>query len=102
MSPAPPVWVSSWRIVTEGDQLTLQGERRPLEAPQGVWHRQERGFGKFTRTVTLPVLVYNAIRSTITPDLAAVSVIYVVLAAAVIGLLDRKVGLDLFLKSKQG
>jgi putative spermidine/putrescine transport system permease protein len=54
------------------------------------------------RTVTLPVLVYNAIRSTITPDLAAVSVNYVVLAAAVIGLLDRKVGLDLFLKSKQG
>ena len=30
------------------------------------------------RTVTLPVLVYNAIRSTITPDLAAVSVVYVV------------------------
>ena len=31
------------------------------------------------RTVTLPVLVYNAIRSIITPDLAAVSVVYVAL-----------------------
>jgi putative spermidine/putrescine transport system permease protein len=53
------------------------------------------------RTVTLPVLVYNAIRSTITPDLAAVSVVYVALAAAAIWLLDRLVGLDLLLKAKQ-
>jgi putative spermidine/putrescine transport system permease protein len=54
------------------------------------------------RTVTLPVLVYNAIRSTITPDLAAVSVVYLALALAAIWLLDRWVGLELFLKSKQG
>ncbi|MDX6750549.1 ABC transporter permease [Geminicoccaceae bacterium 1502E] len=54
------------------------------------------------RTVTLPVLVYNAIRSIITPDLAAVSVVYVILAVAAIWLLDRLVGLDIFLKSKQG
>jgi putative spermidine/putrescine transport system permease protein len=53
------------------------------------------------RTVTLPVLVYNAIRSIITPDLAAVSVVYVALAAAAIWLLDRAVGLEVFLKSKQ-
>jgi hypothetical protein len=32
------------------------------------------------RTVTLPVLVYNSIRSVITPDLAAVSVVYIVIA----------------------
>lgn len=54
------------------------------------------------RTVTLPVLVYNAIRSIITPDLAAISVVYVVLALAAIWLLDRWVGLEVFLKSKQG
>ena len=30
------------------------------------------------RIVTLPVLIYNSIRSIITPDLAAVSVVYVV------------------------
>lgn len=53
------------------------------------------------RTVTLPVLVYNAIRSVITPDLAAVSVVYVALALAAIWLLDRLVGLEIFLKSKQ-
>jgi putative spermidine/putrescine transport system permease protein len=53
------------------------------------------------RTVTLPVLVYNAIRSIITPDLAAVAVVYVVLALVAIGLLDRLVGLEIFLKSKQ-
>lgn len=43
--------------VTEGNQLTLQGERRPFEAEQGVWHRQERGFGKFSRVVVLPAAV---------------------------------------------
>ena len=53
------------------------------------------------RTVTLPVLVYNAIRSIITPDLAAVSVVYVALAGVAIWLLDRLVGLEIFLKSKQ-
>jgi putative spermidine/putrescine transport system permease protein len=53
------------------------------------------------RTVTLPVLVYNAIRSIITPDLAAVSVVYVVLALAAIALLDRLVGLDIFLRSRK-
>ena len=43
--------------VTEGNQLTIQGVREPHAAPQGVWHRQERGFGKFSRVVTLPVAV---------------------------------------------
>jgi HSP20 family protein len=43
--------------VTEGNLLTIQGERLP-EAPKGaVWHRQERGFGQFTRQITLPALV---------------------------------------------
>ena len=52
------------------------------------------------RTVTLPVQIYNSIRSIITPDLAAVSVVFIALAALAIALLDRLVGLDLFLKSK--
>ena len=52
------------------------------------------------RTVTLPVLVYNSIRSVVTPDLAAVSVVYIVVATAAIVLLDRLVGLDTFLKSR--
>ena len=53
-------------------------------------------------TVTLPVLVYNAIRSVITPDLAAVSVVYLALALLAVWLLDRLVGLELFLRSKGG
>ena len=53
------------------------------------------------RIVTLPVLVYNAIRNIITPDLAAVSVVYLLIAVAAIWLLDRLVGLDILLQSKR-
>jgi putative spermidine/putrescine transport system permease protein len=52
------------------------------------------------RIVTLPVQIYNSIRSIITPDLAAVSVVFIACAAAAIVALDRLVGLDIFLKSK--
>lgn len=52
------------------------------------------------RIVTLPVLIYNSIRSVLTPDLAAVSVVYILVAGLAIWLLDRLVGLDLFLRSK--
>jgi putative spermidine/putrescine transport system permease protein len=52
------------------------------------------------RTVTLPVQIYNSIRSIITPDLAAISVVFIACAAAAILLLDWLVGLDIFLKSK--
>ena len=52
------------------------------------------------RIVTLPVLIYNSIRSIITPDLAAVSVVFIAVATAAVFVLDRLVGLDIFLKSK--
>jgi putative spermidine/putrescine transport system permease protein len=52
------------------------------------------------RTVTLPVLIYNSIRSIITPDLAAVSVVYIAVAGLAIAAIDRFVGLDVFLRSK--
>jgi HSP20 family protein len=44
-------------FVTEGNQLTVQGERPEGEWNNAVWHRQERRFGAFTRTLTLPALV---------------------------------------------
>ena len=50
--------------------------------------------------MTLPVQIYNSIRSVITPDLAAVSVVYILVAALAIRALDKLVGLDLFLRSK--
>ncbi len=53
-----------------------------------------------SRTVTLPVQIYNSIRSVITPDLAAVSVLYIAIALLAVWLLDRLVGLDIFLKSR--
>ncbi len=43
--------------VTGGDQLTIKGERKEPQAKDGVWHRQERGFGSFNRTITLPMPV---------------------------------------------
>lgn len=52
------------------------------------------------RTVTLPVQIYTKIRGVITPDLAAVSTVYVAVAAAAVLLLDRLVGLDIFLRSR--
>lgn len=52
------------------------------------------------RIVTLPVQIYNSIRSIITPDLAAISVVFIACAAIAVFLLDRLVGLEIFLKSK--
>src|SRR5262245_55802486 len=40
--------------VTGGNELTLKGEHRPPAYDRGVWHRQERAFGAFNRTLTLP------------------------------------------------
>ena len=40
--------------VTGGDQLTIKGERKQNVPGKGLWHRQERGFGIFSRTLTLP------------------------------------------------
>jgi HSP20 family protein len=41
--------------VVGGNQLTLTYDRKPWMPGEGVWHRQECGFGTFSRTVTLPM-----------------------------------------------
>jgi HSP20 family protein len=41
-------------FVTGHNQLTLKGERKPPAFDKAVQHRQERGFGTFVRSVTLP------------------------------------------------
>jgi len=41
-------------FVTGNNQLTIKGERKFTAPEKGVRHRQERGFGTFTRTLTLP------------------------------------------------
>ncbi len=40
--------------VEGGNQLLLKGERKGPELKDGKWYRQERGFGSFQRSVTLP------------------------------------------------
>jgi HSP20 family protein len=40
--------------VDAGDHLTIQGERKQPTEERGVWHRRERGYGRFSRTVELP------------------------------------------------
>jgi HSP20 family protein len=40
--------------VTGGNQLTIKGQRKPNVPEKGVWHRQERQFGTFSRSLTLP------------------------------------------------
>ncbi len=42
-------------IYVTGNQLTITGERRPPEHNGGTWHRQERGYGKFSRLIEVPV-----------------------------------------------
>jgi HSP20 family protein len=43
--------------IADGNRLSLKGQRKPAEVAKTTWHRQERGFGTFSRTLTLPVLV---------------------------------------------
>jgi HSP20 family protein len=51
----PGVDVKDLEINVVGETLTLSGERKPLDLPkEAVVHRQERGMGKFTRTIDLP------------------------------------------------
>jgi HSP20 family protein len=43
--------------VAEGDQLTIAGERKPAGPDAAARLRQERWYGRFSRTVTLPTAV---------------------------------------------
>lgn len=43
--------------VTAENQLTLKGKREQAAPAKVEWHRQERGFGSFERTIDLPVAV---------------------------------------------
>lgn len=52
------------------------------------------------RTMTLPVEIFLSVRDIVTPDVAAVSVVYFIVAVAAIWILDRIVGLDVFLRSR--
>jgi len=51
----PGVEPSDIEITVKGNVLTLSGERKAPEVPEGgLWHRNERLFGKFSRAIRLP------------------------------------------------
>ncbi len=41
-------------FVVNNDQLVIKGERKPMNYEKAICHRQERSFGTFERTFTLP------------------------------------------------
>ena len=42
-------------ISVKDNVLTLSGERKAPDVPAGArWHRKERGYGRFTRSIRLP------------------------------------------------
>jgi len=63
----PGVDVKDLEISVVGETLTLTGERKAEDLPKdAVVHRQERGIGKFIRTVELPFSVEsNKVQATL-------------------------------------
>jgi HSP20 family protein len=64
----PGVAPDEIQISVHGDTLNIQGQRKPLAKDKGAsgeqaadegatWHRRERGFGAFARTIQLPFRV---------------------------------------------
>ena len=51
----PGFELSDLEIFVSGEnQLSIKGERKAPEHEGGTWHRQERGFGSFSRMIELP------------------------------------------------
>jgi HSP20 family protein len=54
-SELPGVNADDLEVKVVDETLTLSGIRRPETMDEGIrYHRQERGYGKFTRTIQLP------------------------------------------------
>ena len=54
----PELELSDLEILVTGDnQLSIKGERKRPEQEKGMWHRQERGQGSFSRMGELPQYV---------------------------------------------
>jgi HSP20 family protein len=63
----PGLELSDLEIYVNGsNMLSLQGTRKQPESGTGTWHRQERGFGKFSRVFELPTDVdADAVQATL-------------------------------------
>ena len=54
----PELELTDLEIFVDGDnQLSIKGERKQPEGENGTWHRQERGYGRFSRAGELPQYV---------------------------------------------
>jgi HSP20 family protein len=53
----PGVKMDDMEIYASGNELTVRGQRKPLEDNEVTYHRQERGGGEFSRVITLPAEV---------------------------------------------
>ncbi len=50
----PGLSMDDLEILIQGDELTLRGARRPLDAPNATYLRRERAAGEFVRYFSLP------------------------------------------------
>lgn len=50
----PGVQKDDLEILAIGNELTIKGQRKPIEGREAAYHRQERTTGEFSRSVSLP------------------------------------------------
>jgi HSP20 family protein len=50
----PGMEMDDLEILVHGSQLSIKGQRPQPSSEDKTWHRQERGYGKFTRMIELP------------------------------------------------
>ena len=53
-SELPGLTLEDLDVSVRGNELTLSGERKIAEQQNANWHRRERGYGRFTRTLQIP------------------------------------------------
>ena len=53
-SELPGLTLEDLDVTVRGNELTLAGERKIAEQKEVNWHRRERGYGRFTRTLQIP------------------------------------------------
>lgn len=51
----PGMELADLEIFVHGTQLAIKGERKASTGENMTWHRHERGYGKFSRTVDLSI-----------------------------------------------
>ena len=53
----PGLKMDDLEVTVQGDELTIKGERQAGEEEDVTYHRRERGLGRFSRVIRLPVEV---------------------------------------------